>query len=336
MVKILHNHSLQHLNSFGLGVKALRLFEPSSGKDLFDFFQHHYDSEPFILLGEGTNTLFTKDVDGLVIHPLIKGISIVAETDKELYVEVGAGENWDSFVSLAVENEWYGAENLSLIPGSVGSVPVQNIGAYGVEAADFIYQVKVFDVNRCRQTVMAGAECRFGYRSSIFKDTENRNLIVTSVVFRLNRTAQYRLDYGDVKSRFSRFAEPSLKNLRQTIITIRQEKLPDPAVVGNGGSFFKNAVVNAEVYACLQKDWPNIPGYPSSAGTVKVPAAWLIEQCGWKGYRECDAGCWPNQPLVLVNYGNATGRQILELSEKIAASVRIKFGISLGREVRVL
>lgn len=336
MPKIFTDHPLKDLNSFGLSVIAARFLAAESEEQLVDFFTNHYLNEPFILLGEGSNTLFTGNYEGLVIHPRLSGIQVISETQEELFVEVGAGESWDDFVAYAVDREWYGAENLSLIPGAVGSVPVQNIGAYGVEAADLIHQVKIFDIDRSRQRVIPGAECQFGYRTSIFKQVDNSNLIITRVVFRLHKTPQYNLDYGDVRSRFALFLTPSLKNLRQTIIDIRREKLPDPAVTGNAGSFFKNPVIGTGLFTGMQQQWPGIPGYTLPQGMVKVPAAWLIQECGWKGYREEDVGCWPNQPLVLVNYGKASGPQILALAEKIAESVQIKFGITLEREVRVI
>ncbi|MFZ5939643.1 MAG: UDP-N-acetylmuramate dehydrogenase [Bacteroidota bacterium] len=330
------NRSLKHLNSFGLEVKTARFSEPGTEEELSDFFKRHYQGEPLLIVGEGSNTLFTKDYEGTVLHPDIRGFEVLNESGDEVLVRAGAGENWDSFVERAVEQTWYGAENLSLIPGSVGSVPVQNIGAYGVEAAEIIHSVEYYNPAEDRFGSIASEDCRFGYRSSFFKSEEGNRLIITRVIFRLGKKEKYVLDYGDVRKRFEGLTVRNLKSLRETIISIRREKLPDPAVTGNAGSFFKNPVIPALHYQRLLADWPGIPGYHQSDGSVKVPAAWLIQQCGWKGYRKGDAGCWPSQPLVLVNYGQASGKALLELSLEIAESVNRQFDIALEREVRVV
>jgi len=336
MQSIKINQSLKELNSFGLSVTAKKLFEPTGPDDLDDFFRHHYDGERTLLLGEGSNTLFTSDFDGIIIHPVFRGTMIEADDGEEIQIRVGAGENWDSFVAFSVENGWYGAENLSLIPGSVGSVPVQNIGAYGTEAGEIISRVDVYDRDAQRFFSLSPEECCFGYRSSLFKKDEGKDLIVTSVVFRLRRTKSFNLGYGDVHKQFMARPVQDLKTLRETIIDIRRKKLPDPAETGNAGSFFKNPVIPSEQYEDLKKIWDAIPGYLQNDNRVKIPAAWLIQQNGWKGHREGDAGCWPEQPLVIVNYGKASGMQLLSLSEKIAASVSDRFGITLEREVRVV
>jgi len=336
MLKILRNQSLQSLNSFGLPVKAAGLFEPASIGELTAYFSRHKAGEPFLLLGEGSNTLFINDYEGTVIHPVFKGIKVVEEDADRIIVSVGAGENWDLFVAHTVKNNWYGAENLSLIPGSVGSAPVQNIGAYGAEAGDIVYEVGVYNYEKGTAERMKAGQCRFGYRDSIFKSEEGKNLIVTDVSFMLSKKETFRLEYGNLAQRFGALDKRDLEGLRKTIITIRREKLPDPAETGNAGSFFKNPVIPGNQYDALLAEWPEIPGYRLQDGSVKIPAAWLIQQTGWKGFRDGDAGCWHLQPLVLVNYGSATGKDILNLSERISDSILKHFNISLDREVRVI
>jgi len=329
-------YSLKNHNSFGINALAGKFFEPTSLSALQDFFRSEYAGEEILLIGEGSNLLFTGDIDHLVIHPAFKGISVIKETKDTVLVKAGAGENWDTFVGQLVDMQLYGAENLSLIPGSVGSAPVQNIGAYGVEAADLIHTVEVYDYANDKNLVLGGTECNFAYRSSIFKQEEGQNYIVTSVTFKLSREKHFTLDYGDLKKRFEQLEERDLKALRSIIIEIRREKLPDPAEYGNAGSFFKNPVIELSSYLDLKKKWPEIPAYTLPGDLVKIPAAWLIQQSGWKGYRDGDAACWHKQPLVLVNYGKASGRDIFSLSERISQSIRENFGIDLEREVRVL
>ncbi len=331
------DHSLLSYNTFRVESTASYFSEPSDInelRELMDYCQQR-DLE-FLVIGEGSNLLFKSNFKGLVIHPLIKGIQKIDESQTEILVRVGAGENWDNFVSVCVENLWYGPENLSLIPGTVGSAPVQNIGAYGREVKDIVEYVEVFDTQNGELTMLSNSACEFGYRDSIFKHGESKRFIVTSTVFKLKKSADLLLDYGKVKEYFEEKPKQNLAALRDTIIEIRQQKLPDPEKYGNGGSFFKNPVIKKSLFEDLKMENDSIPHYPAEGNRVKIPAAWLIDQCGWKGHREGDVGCWPKQALVLVNYGAASGEEIYQFSEKIAASVSDKFNINLEREVRVI
>ena len=337
MLKVHENYSLKKNTTFGVDIVTSWYVEPTSAKALLFAIEHARQKEwKYYITGEGSNLLFTDNYKGLIIHPLIKGVSVVDESASEILVKAGAGENWDQFVAYCVEHNWYGAENLSLIPGSVGAAPVQNIGAYGVEAKDIITYVEVVNTRNMQQEVLSNAACEFGYRDSFFKHGDPGRYIVTAVLFTLKKNAGLMLEYGNVKEVFMQCETQDLTNLRETIIGIRSSKLPDPAETGNAGSFFKNPVVTSGTFEALKSHYKKIPNYPAGAGRVKVPAAWLIETAGWKGVREGDVGTWPQQPLVIVNYGNATGRQIFDFSEKISTSVLEKFGIRLEREVTVI
>lgn len=337
MLKVHENYSLKKNTTFGVDVAAAWYAEPTSAEALLFATEHaRKKGWKYYITGEGSNLLFTGDYQGLIIHPLIKGISVVDESASEILVKAGAGENWDQFVANCVAQNWYGAENLSLIPGSVGAAPVQNIGAYGTEAKDIITYVEVVNTRNMQQEVLSNAACEFGYRDSVFKHGDPGKYIVTAVLFTLKKNAGLMLDYGNVKDVFMQRETQDLDNLRETIIGIRSSKLPDPAETGNAGSFFKNPVVTAGTFEILQSRYTKIPNYAAGAGRVKIPAAWLIETAGWKGVRDGDVGTWPQQPLVIVNYGNASGRQIFDFSEKICASVLEKFGIRLEREVTVI
>lgn len=337
MRKVHTNYSLLPHNTFHVESTAGFFSEPSDIKELIELLEYSdHRALQLLVIGEGSNLLFRNNFTGLVIHPQMKGIRMLDEASSELLVRVGAGENWDNFVSVCVENGWYGPENLSLIPGSVGSVPVQNIGAYGREVKDLIEYVDILDTKTGVQEQISNGNCEFGYRDSIFKHGEPGRFIITHVVFRLYKTAELLLNYGSVKEIFDKKSEKNIHTLRDTIIEIRQSKLPDHMSYGNGGSFFKNPMVNRSKFEALFEAFPEIPSYPAEANRVKVPAAWLIDQCGWKGHREGDVGCWPNQALVIVNYGNASGEEIFQFSEKIQTSVMGKFGIELEREITVI
>jgi UDP-N-acetylmuramate dehydrogenase len=291
---------------------------------------------PFLVMGEGSNILFKGDFEGLILRPGIKGIELLEENDREVLVRVGAAENWDNWVSLSIRKGWFGLENLSLIPGSVGSAPIQNIGAYGVELKDCFESVDAWDLRQKKRIQLDGPGCRFGYRSSIFKFESRGRYIITHVVFRLQKQAQLQLNYGPVKERFAKAGGTTPQDLREVIKAIRRQKLPDPQKFGNAGSYFKNPLVDRTVFKCIRVDYPGVPNYPDAGNQVKIPAAWLIEQAGWKGKRIGNVGTWPSQPLVIVNYGNATGEEILDFSEKLRADVDKKFGICLEREVNVV
>jgi UDP-N-acetylmuramate dehydrogenase len=335
MIRFLEDFSLKQHNTFGFDVKAKFCFAFTELADL-DTFLHSNQSwkeEKLLILGQGSNILFTGDFDGLVIQPQVPGIFIIKEDRQNVWIEAGAGETWDDLVQFTVDYGFGGIENLSLIPGNVGAAPVQNIGAYGQEAGNVIEKVKGFDLQNGEIVEFSLAECEFGYRSSIFKSRLKNRIIITSVVFKLEKFPEFILGYGDVEKKASEKGEISLATIREAIVEIRRSKLPDVTELGNAGSFFKNPVVSMEVAEVLKQKYPSLPVYPAAAETSKLAAGWLIEQSGWKGFRDGDAGVHEKQALVLVNYGNATGKQIFDLSEKIKQSVFEKFGVELEREV---
>lgn len=328
---------LQEKHTFATRAHAAFYAEPNTMESLKEVLKFaKKQTGGYFIIGEGSNLLFKKDFSGTIIRPLFRGIEVVNENTNEIYVRAGAGENWDRFVEYCVQHRWYGPENLSLIPGSVGATPVQNIGAYGVEAGELIDEVEAWDTSREKFVKFSNSQCRFGYRDSFFKQCDQGRYIITHVTFRLKKKAALILDYGNVREVFMNRPEQTLLSLRQSIIEIRQKKLPDPISTGNAGSFFKNPVITLQQYTQLQNKFSNIPGYPSGEGYTKVPAAWLIEQAGWKGVREDRTGTWPTQPLVIVNYGGAKGEDIFVFSEKIRQDVLQKFNIELQREVTVL
>lgn len=337
MLKIHENYSLIKNNTFSVDIASSRYTEPASTDEIIFAVEHaRKKGWNFYVIGEGSNLLFTKDYDGLIIHPAMKRIHQLDESSSEVLIKAEAGVNWDSFVAFCVENNWYGTENLSLIPGSVGASPVQNIGAYGVEAKDIIAYVEVIDLQEMQPKLLSNVACEFGYRDSIFKHGTSGRYIVTSVIFNLKKRSLFKLDYGNVKEKFLQQEEQNLKTLRETIISIRESKLPDPAITGNAGSFFKNPVISDDLLKEIQAQFPDIPHYHAGNHKKKIPAAWLIETAGWKGVREGDVGTWPLQSLVIVNYGSASGQQIDDFSEKIRLDVLKKFNITLEREVTVI
>jgi UDP-N-acetylmuramate dehydrogenase len=291
-----------------------------------------------LILGGGTNLLFTKDFDGLVLKNEIKGMELVSEDSQYVYVRAGGGENWHGLVLYSLQRNWQGLENLSLIPGSVGAAPIQNIGAYGVELKDFLYELEAFDTEENKTFEFSVNDCELSYRDSVFKNRYRNRFVILNVTFRLNKIPKFHASYDLLAEELNSMGveELSAKKISLAVIHIRTSRLPDPAIIGNAGSFFKNPVLSILEYKNLKKINPLAPGFPQTEGFVKLPAAWLIEQCGWKGYRLGDAGCHVNQPLVLVNYGKASGREIFELSEKILASVKAAFGIVLEREVNII
>lgn len=331
------NYSLRQMNTFGIDASA-SLFAVSESVEKLSKLLDSYDYKhlPLLVLGEGSNILFKRDYEGLIIRPGMKGVELMEEDEKEVLVKVGASENWDSWIANATSKGWFGMENLSLIPGSVGSAPVQNIGAYGVELKDYLERIEAWDLEQKKLVQLEREECSFGYRSSIFKNTHRGRYIISHVVFRLKKQAQLQLNYGPVKDAFLEAGGSSPLDLRNVIMAIRRQKLPDPLEFGNAGSYFKNPVVDRSVFKSIRDDYPHIPNYPDADKQVKIPAAWLIEQSGWKGKRIGNVGTWPTQPLVIVNYGGATGREILDFSEQLRLDVDKKFGISLKREVNVV
>jgi UDP-N-acetylmuramate dehydrogenase len=332
------NISLKTFNTFGLDVKARYFSEASEAPDIVKlaaFLKEEF--APLLILGGGSNVLFTKDFPGTVMKISTKGISVVREDRVTAEVRAEAGENWDDLVAWCVAKGWGGLENLSGIPGNAGTSPVQNIGAYGVEMSDTFVELEAYDLEEKQVVILEAASCRFGYRESIFKSSHKGRYIILSVTFRLQKHPILCLEYGGVRDALvsMKVEQPTVMDVRNAIVAIRARKLPDPAQTGNAGSFFKNPVVPADHYDHLKKDFPSIVAFPHPEG-MKLAAAWLIEQCGWKGYRSGDAGVHPSQPLVLVNYGNATGMQILELSDQIRESVRNRFNVHLDTEVNIL
>lgn len=330
------NTSLKKYNTFGLDYSARRIIHPASIQEIKSITGKLDEYKPFLILGGGSNLLFTGDYSGTLIHPLVGGISIERSDYQSVIVSAGSGLNWDNLVEWTVKNGFYGLENLSFIPGNVGASPVQNIGAYGSEVKDTIDKVETVRISDGKEILFTKDDCGFAYRYSVFKGPEKGKYIVSRVHFRLSIVPRLNIDYGSVNDEVKRFGEVTLSNVRQAVINIRKSKLPDPAEIGNAGSFFKNPVVESSVAESLKSEFPGIPLYPDKQGFTKIPAGWLIEQCGWKGKRKGDTGVHEKQSLVIVNYGKATGKDIYELSESVRSSVKMKFGIYLEREVEVV
>ncbi|MCC8186416.1 MAG: UDP-N-acetylmuramate dehydrogenase [Bacteroides sp.] len=330
---IRENYSLLTYNTFGIEATACRFVEYHSENELIAFLQGDTIAAPYLHIGGGSNLLFLeKFYPGTVFHSCIKGIEIVEETGSEVYVRVGAGVTWDDFVAYSVSQRWYGAENLSHIPGEVGASAIQNIGAYGVEAKDLITKVETVNI-RGEKIVFLVDECGYGYRNSIFKGEERKDLFVTYVTYRLNKQEHYTLEYGNIRKQLDRYLELTLENVRKAVIAIRESKLPDPKQWGNGGSFFMNPVVSRERFQEICARYPDMPFYEVGEEKIKIPAGWMIEQCGWKGKSLGAAGVYEKQALVLVNLGGATGEDILRLSDAIRASIQQEFGLDLHPEV---
>jgi UDP-N-acetylmuramate dehydrogenase len=330
------NISLKPYNTFGLNYIADRIIHLHDDSDIRSVAKEIHSYKPYLILGGGSNLLFTGDFKGTLIHPVIGGIRILKHDNNSVIISAGSGIRWDDLVAWTVENGFYGLENLSLIPGNTGAAPVQNIGAYGVEVRRTIDRVETIRLADGKQVIFSNDDCGFDYRYSIFKGPEKGNYIVTRVFFRLSIEAELNLEYGGVKEEVLKLGETSLKNVRSAIIRIRKNKLPDPNVTGNAGSFFKNPVVPDTIAEKLRMEFPLMPQYPERKGFTKLAAGWLIQQCGLKGKRSGDAGVHENQALVLVNYGNATGKDIYSLSETVRQSVKDKFGLDLEREVEIV
>lgn len=329
--------SLLPFNTFGIDVKTDYLIEYFSVEELSAILKSELVTSSRLLhVGSGSNLLFLNDFDGVVLHSQLKSIDLLTTDEQSVYVEVGAGVVWDDFVDFAVNKGWGGVENLSLIPGETGAAAVQNIGAYGVEVQSVIDRVKTVEVESGEIREFSNAECEYGYRESIFKTMLKGKYIVTSVVFRLECVPTFTLDYQHMEDEVRKNGDLSLANVRQTIIAIRQSKLPDPAVQGNAGSFFMNPVIPKSLFVQLQSQFPEMPHYYVSETDEKVPAAWLIDKCGWKGKQIGKAAVHDKQALVLVNKGGATGAEIVFLAEQIQLSVKEKFGIELRPEVNYI
>lgn len=336
-MEVRENYSLKNYNTFGIDVKC-RYFVESDTESEFLEFVSSYELKPeeIMVLGEGSNFLFTDDFDGTVFYPTMKGMEIVEENDEHVWVKVGAGEVWDDFVAWAVEQGYGGVENLSLIPGHVGAAPVQNVGAYGMEAGDTIERVEAIQIEKARKETISAADCRFAYRDSIFKGEWKNRYIVTYVVFRLTKVPEFRLNYGSVREELQKLGEVSLKNIRRAIIQIRRAKLPDVKKLPNAGSFFKNPVVSREQAGQLKERYPELPVYPVDEDRVKLAAGWLIEQCGWKGKDLGKAGVYEKQALILVNRAGASGVEVARLANEVKKSVFMTFGVWIEPEVYVI
>ena len=335
-MNIEENISLKNYNTFGIDVTAKRFICIDSVYQLQELLKVEKD---IFLISGGSNMLLTKDIEKLVVHIDIKGVSIDQENENEVFLTVNAGENWHEFVLWCVDNNYGGLENLSLIPGNVGTCPIQNIGAYGVEVKDTITKVEALQIETGKLVQFSNEECKFGYRNSIFKNEVKGKYIITSVSFKLTKqNHNFNTSYGAIETELTskNIAKPNLKNISDAIIAIRKSKLPDPKEIGNSGSFFKNPVITKAHFLTLQKTYPEIPSYIVSENQVKVPAGWLIEKAGFKGKRFGDFGVHKKQALVLVNYNNATGKDIYNLAETIQKEIKSKFDINLEIEVNVI
>lgn len=336
---IQQNISLKPYNTFGLEASARFFVEIESVEELKSILRNpDYQSIDKLFLGGGSNILLTKNYEGLVIKINLKGINNIFEDKTFVHIQAGAGESWHELVMYCVKNQYAGMENLSLIPGTVGAAPMQNIGAYGVEIKDIFEELQALNLETLAIETFKLNDCHFGYRESIFKHQFKGKYVITSVTFKLNKVPVYKVTYGDIQQTLEEMniQHLSVKAVSDAVISIRRSKLPDPAEIGNSGSFFKNPEIPKEKYEELKAKFESIPSYPVNESTVKVPAGWLIEQAGWKGFRDGQIGVHARQALVLVNYGGGTGKQIKALSAKIQASVLEKFGISLSTEVNFI
>jgi UDP-N-acetylmuramate dehydrogenase len=333
-----HDFPLTRFNSFGIAVNASLFISLRDESELLNIF-HTYggNNRPILVMGGGSNILFTKDFNGLVIHNEINGIDCLEETADYALVRAGAGVNWHEFVMHCVDKGWGGLENLSLIPGTVGAAPVQNIGAYGVELKDTLFSLRAWDVTEKCFVEFSAEQCEFGYRQSIFKQKLSGQMVIVSVTFRLSKTPRLQLGYGAIKDwlKQQNISFPSIKDVSNAVMAIRRSKLPDPEVLGNAGSFFKNPWVSTDFFKELKQHFPELVSFPAPGG-FKLAAGWLIEQCGWKGFRDGDAGCHDQQALVLVNYGGASGKNIVDLAMRIQESVQRKFNVTLIPEVNII
>jgi UDP-N-acetylmuramate dehydrogenase len=335
------NISLKKYNSFGIETIARDFSIFQSEEELKELNHQYHDLivDSHLVLGGGSNILFTHAfLDTLVLKNEIKGIRLLRQDEHHFYVEVGAGENWHHFVLYCIKEGWAGVENLSLIPGTVGASPIQNIGAYGVEVKDIIESVEAFQIADKSVHHFNNAECAFDYRDSVFKSKWKNQFVITKVLFRLSKIPIFKTNYGAIEAELNKMgiSELNIKSISNAVINIRSSKLPDPSIIGNAGSFFKNPSISKLQFEKINRKYPKLTGYPNKDGTLKIAAGWLIEKAGWKGYREGDAGCHSLQALVLINYGTAKGADILALSDKIINSIQQEFEIHLEREVNIV
>lgn len=340
MITIQENISLLPYNTFRIQSTARYFATISSVADALELFNAPvFQTQPHLFIGGGSNILLTKDFDGLVIRNEIKGIDVVAQDDDQITLKVGAGENWHAFVMYCVDRNYGGVENLSLIPGTVGAAPMQNIGAYGVEVKDTIVEVEAIHIKDRKTVRFSNEACAFGYRESIFKQKMKDQYFISSVTLKLSRrNHHYHVSYGAIQDTLRQMGRDALsvKAVSDAVISIRRSKLPDPQVIGNAGSFFKNPSVSENIFDEIKKSYPTVPSFPGENGLIKIPAGWLIEQCGWKGKREGSIGVHQHQALVLVNYDNGEGGKIWNLAMRIQSSVKEKFNVHLHPEVNVV
>ncbi|GBD87948.1 UDP-N-acetylenolpyruvoylglucosamine reductase [bacterium BMS3Abin03] len=338
-MSIKKNHSLKELNTFGIDVKANYLAEIFSVNELKDVLKDsEFNNLPKLILGGGSNILFTKDFEGLILKISIPGINILDENKENVIVESGAGVVWNDLVNYCVEKKFGGIENLVLIPGTVGAAPIQNIGAYGQELKDTFLELSGVFLDSVDEKSFTNSECKFSYRNSIFKNELKDKFIVTSIKLRLKKNPEINSSYKDIldELRKSNISNPSIKDISNIVASIRRRKLPDPVEFGNAGSFFKNPVISLTQFEELNKKYPGLKSFPVDDRYVKISAAWLIEKCGWKGKQSGNVGTYHNQPLVLINYGNATGSEVFEFAMEIKESVQTKFGVTLQNEVNII
>lgn len=338
-MQIKENISLKPYNTFGIDVNAKYFTSFNSPDELQEILNVPFvRSLDKLILGGGSNVLFTSSIESLVLKNDIKGIDVILSDEHHVYIKVGAGVNWHQFVLYCLEHNFAGVENLALIPGNAGASPMQNIGAYGVEIKDVFHSLEAVNIEDKNQVIFYNSDCEFSYRESVFKNKFKNQFIITSVTYRLNKIPNYNISYGSIEQELEKMKVEtlSIQSIAEAVMAIRKSKLPDPNIIGNAGSFFKNPEISTSHFENLKYYFPDMVGHPNSNGCVKVAAGWLIEQAGWKGYREGDAGCHEKQALVLVNYGKAKGMDIFALSEKIIESVHKKFDIFLHREVNIL
>ena len=338
-MQVQENVSLKQYNTFGIEAAARWFSSFTSQHELQELLAlQQQKSTNRLILGGGSNMLLTKDVDGIVMKNEVKGIEVVNEDHEFIYLRSGAGENWHQLVQYAVQQNWGGLENLSLIPGNVGASPMQNIGAYGVEIKEVMNELQALHIHDQQLVTFSNADCAFGYRESVFKRKFKNEFVILNVTYKLRKQPVYHISYGAIQQELEKMGvkELSVKAISDAVIQIRSSKLPDLKVTGNAGSFFKNPSVSIHQYQQLKQEFPEIVAYPNADGTFKLAAGWLIEQCGWKGYRRGDAGCHAKQALVLVNYGSAAGSEIVALSKEITESVQKKFQVTLETEVNII
>ena len=338
-MNIIENYPLLKLNTFAVDVKAKYFISINTVNELIELTKTKvFKDLQLLILGGGSNILFTKDFDGLVILNNIKGKEIIDQTQESIFLKIGAGENWHELVMYTVDNGWGGIENLSLIPGNTGTAPMQNIGAYGVEIKETFVELEALEISSGKIVKFNNSDCEFGYRESVFKNKMKNQYIILNITLELKKNPVLNINYGDVKAilESQNIINPSIKEVSNTIISIRQSKLPDPKIIGNSGSFFKNPIVSLNQLEFIKKKYPNVVNYKINENEFKIAAGWMIERAGWKGKKFNNYGVHEKQALVLVNYGLANGMEIFNLSEEIILDIKHKFGITLEREVNII